>query len=130
MHVTCSKALYNDQFTPSGSEAYIGASGSRFKVVHVCWYTYSFYRPRKDGKLGERRWERRSPKYSTLNQAEILTTAPIPPLVKCVHLIQKRLSSELLHCALLHTQTAMHHGCNEFVHCCMTRPQSIVVHIA
>ena len=24
-----------------------------------------------------------------------------------VHLIQKRLSSELLHCALLHTQTAM-----------------------
>ena len=24
----------------------------------------------------------------------------------------------------------MHHGCNEFVDCCMTRPQSIVVHIA
>ena len=42
----------------------------------------------------------------------------------------KRLSSELLHCALLHTQTAMHHGCNEFVHYCMPRPQSIVVHIA
>ena len=31
------------------------------------------------------------------------------------HLIQKRLSSELLHCALLHTQTAKHHGCNEFL---------------
>ena len=36
----------------------------------------------------------------------------------------------IVHCALLHTQTAMHHGCNEFVHCCMTRLQSIVVHIA
>ena len=24
----------------------------------------------------------------------------------------------------------MHHGGNEFVHCCMQRPQSIVVHIA
>ena len=47
-----------------------------------------------------------------------------------IYLIQKRLSSELLHCALLHTQTATHHGCNEFVHCCMPRPQSIVVHIA
>ena len=23
-HTTCSKALYNDQFTPSGPEAYIG----------------------------------------------------------------------------------------------------------
>ena len=31
---------------------------------------------------------------------------------------------------LLHTQTAKHHGCNEFVHCCMPRPQSIVFHIA
>ena len=39
------------QFTPSGPEAYIGASGSRFKAVHACWY--SFYRPRKDGKLSE-----------------------------------------------------------------------------
>ena len=47
-----------------------------------------------------------------------------------IHLIQKRFSSELLHCALLHTQTAMHHGCNKFVHCCMPRPQNIVVHIA
>ena len=36
---------------PSGPEAYIGASGSRFKSVHVCWY--SFYRPREDGKLSE-----------------------------------------------------------------------------
>ena len=27
---TCSKALYNDQFTPSGLEAYIGASGTHF----------------------------------------------------------------------------------------------------
>ena len=35
-----------------------------------------------------------------------------------------------MHCALLHTQTATHHGCNEFVHCCMPRPQGIVVHIA
>ena len=42
----CSKALYNDQFTPSGSEAYIGASGNRSKAVHVCWY--SFFRPRED----------------------------------------------------------------------------------
>ena len=42
----------------------------------------------------------------------------------------KKVVSELLHCALLHTQTAMHHVCNEFVHCCMTRPQNIVVHIA
>ena len=54
-----------------------------------------------------------------------------------IHLILNRLSSELLHCALcivhcalLHTQTAKHHGCNEFVHCCMPRPQSIVLHIA
>ena len=34
----------------------------------------------------------------------------------CIHLIQKRLSSEVLHCALriqLHTQTAKHHRCNE-----------------
>ena len=35
-----------------------------------------------------------------------------------------------MHCALLHTQTAKHHGCNEFVHCCMPRPQSIPFHIA
>ena len=35
-----------------------------------------------------------------------------------------------MHCALLHTQTAKYHGCNEFVHCCMPRPQSIVFHIA
>ena len=47
-----------------------------------------------------------------------------------IHLIQKRLSSELLHCALLHTQIAKHHGCNEFVHCCMPRPQSNVIHIS
>ena len=33
----CSKALYNDQFTPSGPEAYIGASGSHFKAVHLQW---------------------------------------------------------------------------------------------
>ena len=33
----------------------------------------------------------------------------------CIHLIRKRLSSELLHCALLHTQTATHHGCNDFL---------------
>ena len=35
-----------------------------------------------------------------------------------IHLIQKMfssISSELLHCALLHTQTATHHGCNEFL---------------
>ena len=36
----------------------------------------------------------------------------------------------IVHCALLHTQTAKHHGCNETVHCCMPRPQSIVFHIA
>ena len=47
-----------------------------------------------------------------------------------IHLIQKSLSSKLLHCALLHTQTAKNHGCNEFVHCCMQGPQSIVFHIA
>ena len=35
-----------------------------------------------------------------------------------------------MHCALLHAQTAKHHGCNEFVHCCMPRPQSILFHIA
>ena len=35
-----------------------------------------------------------------------------------------------MHYALLHTQTAKHHGYNEFVHCCMPRPQSIVFHIA
>ena len=38
-----------------------------------------------------------------------------------IHLIKKRLSSELLHCALriaycvLHTQTAKNRGCNEFL---------------
>ena len=38
-------------------------------------------------------------------------------MVSDIHLIKKRLSSELLHCALrmLHTQTAKHHGCNEFL---------------
>ena len=36
---------------PGGPKAYIGASGSRFKAIHVCWY--SFYRPQKDGKLSE-----------------------------------------------------------------------------
>ena len=36
----------------------------------------------------------------------------------------------IVHYAFLHTRTATHHGCNEFVHCCMPRPQSIVVHIA
>ena len=35
-----------------------------------------------------------------------------------------------MHCALLHTQTAKHLECNEFVHCCMRRPQSIVFQIA
>ena len=35
-----------------------------------------------------------------------------------------------MHCTLLHTQTAKQHGCNDFVHCCMPRPQSIVLHIA
>ena len=45
----CSKAFYNDQFTPSGPEAHIGASVARFKAVHV----YSFYQPRKDEKLSE-----------------------------------------------------------------------------
>ena len=35
-----------------------------------------------------------------------------------------------MHCALLHTQTTKNHGCNEFVHCCMLRPQSILFHIA
>ena len=34
-------ALYNDQFTPSRPEAYIGASGSHFKAVHVCWYSFT-----------------------------------------------------------------------------------------
>ena len=43
-------------------------SGSCFKAVRVCWYT--FYRPQigKDGKLGELMRERRSPKCSTLDQ--------------------------------------------------------------
>ena len=35
-----------------------------------------------------------------------------------------------MYCPLLHTQTAKHHGCNEFVHCCLPRPQTIMVHIA
>ena len=50
----------------------------------------------------------------------------------CIHLIQKGclLNCCIVHCALLHTQTAKHHGCNEFVHCCMPRPQSILFHIA
>ena len=43
--------IINDQFAPSGLEAYTGANGSRFKAVHAYWY--SFYRPRKDGKLNE-----------------------------------------------------------------------------
>ena len=63
----CSKAHYNDQFTPSRPKAHIGASGSRFNAVHVCWC--SFYRPRKDGKLSELQWERRSHRYSTLDEA-------------------------------------------------------------
>ena len=29
------EGAYNDQFTPSGPEAYIDASDSRFKAVHV-----------------------------------------------------------------------------------------------
>ena len=51
----------------------------------------------------------------------------------CIHLITKKCLPNccIVHCALLHTQTAKHHGCNEFVHCCMPRPQSIIVfHIA
>ena len=51
-------------------------------------------------------------------------------LVWTKHLIQKRLSSELLHWALLHAQNTTHHGCNEFVHFCMPRLQSFVLHIA
>ena len=33
-----------------------------------------------------------------------------------IHLIQKGclLNCGIVHCALLHTQTATHHGCNEF----------------
>ena len=49
---------------------------------------------------------------------------------RSIHLIQKRLTFEMLQFALMHTQTVMHHGCNEFIHCCMRRAQSIVVHIA
>ena len=47
----------------------------------------------------------------------------------CIHLIKKKCLPNccIVHCALLHTQTAKHHGCNEFVHCCMPRPQSIIV---
>ena len=60
---------------------------------------------------------------SSIENATDFTFLLLWPL--CIHLIQKRLSSELLH-----TKTAMHHGCNKFAHCCMTRPQSIVVHIA
>ena len=51
MHLYSAFPCNMHQFTPSGPEAYIGASGSRFKAVHACWY--SFYRPRKDGKLSE-----------------------------------------------------------------------------
>ena len=36
----------------------------------------------------------------------------------------------IVHCTSLHNQTATHHGCNEFVHCYMSRPLSIVVNIA
>ena len=51
---------------------------------------------------------------------------------KHTHLIQKGclLKCCIVHCALLHIQTPMHHGCTEFVHCCIPRRQSIVVHIA
>ena len=49
----------------------------------------------------------------------------------CIHLIQKWLSSELLHCALrivaYPERKAPWMRCNEY---CMTRPQSILLHIA
>ena len=48
-------------------QIYIGAFDSLFKAVHVCWY--SFYRLQKDGKLSDFQRERRSPKYSILDQA-------------------------------------------------------------
>ena len=63
-YAPCSKAHNSDQFTPSGPKAHIGASGSRF---NVCWY--SFYRPRKDGKLSELQREWRSHRNSTLDEA-------------------------------------------------------------
>ena len=49
-----------------------------------------------------------------------------------IHLLKKGclLNCCIVHCALLHTQTAKYHGCNKFVHCCMPRPQSILFHIA
>ena len=40
---------------PQRTKAHIGASGSRFNAVHVCWY--SFYRARKDGNLSEIQWK-------------------------------------------------------------------------
>ena len=66
----CSKAHYNDQFTPSVPKAHIGASVSRYNAVYVCWY--SFYRLRKDGKLSELQRERRSHRYSTPDEANDL----------------------------------------------------------
>ena len=50
---------------PSGPVAYIGASGSRFKAVHVLWYLL----PIPEG--WKAKWtlaRKKSPKYSTLDQ--------------------------------------------------------------
>ena len=64
----CSKALTMISLPPADQKHnYIGASGSHFKAVHLCYY--SFYRPWKDGKLSELLRQKRFPKYSTLDQA-------------------------------------------------------------
>ena len=53
-------------------------------------------------------------------------------LIVWIHLIQKRLSSELLHCALRVVAYPDRKApwFNEFVHCCVPRPQSILFHTA
>ena len=89
----CSKAHYNDQLTPNRLKAYIGASGSHFNVVHVCWH--SFYWPWKDGKLSKLQRERRSHRYSTLDRAEYWTcvlrcSRCYPSVAKCGNIIACR----------------------------------------
>ena len=44
-HMDMLKGALHDQFTPSGQEEYLGASAVLLR--------YSFYQPRKDGKLSE-----------------------------------------------------------------------------
>ena len=86
------------QFTPSGPEAYIGTSGSRFKAVHVC--SHSLYRlpRRRDGKLVNFNGIEGHSDIQLLTRPGIepgtselgsrdLTTAPTLPLVKTIKVL-------------------------------------------